>query len=154
MESLGLVGQPYSETKKHYESFSYKVQSKIMVVTFNRPQTMNSMNMQYFLDLLHFFKSLNNPLSNEDIRAVVLKSSSKHFSSGLDRELISQGNRASDSELIILGRQGAGQKGNCHKGSDKNNAEKSVGYCKVSLPRNRRRLRHLRRRRSQSTERL
>lgn len=102
MESLGIIGQPYSEPKKAYDTFSYEVQSKIMVVTFNRPKNMNSMNMQYFLDLLHFFKSLNDPSSKEDIRAVVLKSSSKDFTAGLDRKLISQRNCSSNSDLFVL----------------------------------------------------
>ena len=73
----------YHDFKPSYKSFSFELKDAIMYVDLNRKQEMNSMNMTFFFDFLHFFKAINH--SEKDIRCVILFSSAKHFSVGLDR---------------------------------------------------------------------
>ncbi len=82
---MNFDSQPYAILKPKYASFEYKLAEGVMTISFNRAKSLNSMNMEYFFDLLHFFKALNSSLSKEDIRVVVMQSAIKDFSVGLDR---------------------------------------------------------------------
>ena len=71
------------ELKTTYKSFAYSISNSIMTIELNRDKEFNSLNWQLVYDIYDIFTSLNDP-SCEDIRAVVMFSTGKHFSSGLD----------------------------------------------------------------------
>lgn len=71
------------DLNKKFESFSLSLQDRILKVCLNREKPDNTMNQEFFEDLYNLFRSLNYSLS-EDIRCVLIVSSAKNFSYGLD----------------------------------------------------------------------
>lgn len=64
-----------------YESFSVSVTNKIAHVQFSRPEAMNTMTKAFWLELPRCMQEIE---SNTDARVIVVSSTGKHFSAGMD----------------------------------------------------------------------
>lgn len=64
-----------------YESFSVEVRNYIAHVQFSRPEALNSMNKAFWLELPKCMQDIE---SNTDARVIVISSTGKHFSAGMD----------------------------------------------------------------------
>lgn len=64
-----------------YESFAVSVENKIAHVQFNRPESLNSMNKAFWLELPRCMQDIE---ANTDARVIVVSSTGKHFSAGMD----------------------------------------------------------------------
>lgn len=72
--------------KPTYISFEYKIhENGVCNLVLNRKKTSNSQNADFYLDIQHFFKYVN---FENTVRVIVLTSSAKHFTSGIDMDLI------------------------------------------------------------------
>ncbi|MBM9499169.1 enoyl-CoA hydratase/isomerase family protein [Leptospira sp. 201903071] len=81
-----------------YECLLTDLKNQILVVTLNRPQKSNALNMRIRDELEDVFDSNR---ENEEVRAIVLNSSGKHFSSGYDLEEVVQTNLESFRHRIL-----------------------------------------------------
>jgi enoyl-CoA hydratase len=61
----------------------YHASDKIAVISFNRPKKMNALSFEMFAEFEKVFNDLLNDTTKE-VRAIVLTSTSKHFTAGLD----------------------------------------------------------------------
>ena len=91
MGSEDLTFLPHADLKPTYTSFTYKINDTVLEISLNRPKTLNSMNMAFFIDIYHIFRAVN--YSPKDIRCVIIYSTGKHFSAGLDCWIKSKRNR-------------------------------------------------------------
>ena len=64
-----------------YESFNVEVSDHIAHVQFSRPEAMNSMNKAFWLELPRCMQDIE---ANTDARVIVISSTGKHFSAGMD----------------------------------------------------------------------
>ena len=64
-----------------YESFSIQVKDHIAHVQFNRPEALNTMNKAFWLELPRCMQDIE---ANTDARVIVISSTGKHFSAGMD----------------------------------------------------------------------
>ncbi|MBM9575847.1 enoyl-CoA hydratase/isomerase family protein [Leptospira sp. 201903070] len=81
-----------------YECLLTDLNDKILVVTLNRPQKSNALNIRIRDELEEVFDSNR---ENDDVRAIVLNSSGKHFSSGYDLEEVVRTNLQSFRHRIL-----------------------------------------------------
>jgi enoyl-CoA hydratase len=70
------VTEPFS-----YQSFSVDVSSHIAHVRFKRPDALNTMNKAFWLELPRCVHDIE---ANSDARVIVISSTGKHFSAGMD----------------------------------------------------------------------
>ena len=70
-----------ASTLSNYESFNVSVENRIAHVQFSRPQAMNSMNKAFWLELPQCMFDIE---SKTDARVIVISSTGKHFSAGMD----------------------------------------------------------------------
>lgn len=64
-----------------YESFKVEIKDRIAHVQFSRPEALNSMNKAFWLELPQCVQDIE---ANTDARVIVLSSTGKHFSAGMD----------------------------------------------------------------------
>lgn len=64
-----------------YESFKIDVNDHIAHVQFSRPEAMNTMNKAFWLELPRCMQDIE---ANTDARVIVISSTGKHFSAGMD----------------------------------------------------------------------
>lgn len=64
-----------------YESFSIEVKDYIAHVQFSRPEALNTMNKAFWLELPRCMQDIE---ANTDARVIVISSTGKHFSAGMD----------------------------------------------------------------------
>lgn len=64
-----------------YESFNVEVNDHIAHMQFSRPEAMNSMNKAFWLELPRCLQDIE---ANTDARVIVISSTGKHFSAGMD----------------------------------------------------------------------
>lgn len=64
-----------------YTTFDLSVADHIARVTFNRPEQRNTMTLAFWPEIRHLFTALN---ERTDVRVVILASTGKHFTTGLD----------------------------------------------------------------------
>jgi len=64
-----------------YETISHRIDGQVAILTLNRPESLNAMNMPMFADLKAAFEAI---ADRPDIRAVVLAGEGRHFTAGLD----------------------------------------------------------------------
>lgn len=64
-----------------YQSFSVEVSDYIAHVQFSRPEALNSMNKAFWLELPRCMQDIE---ANTDARVIVISSTGKHFSAGMD----------------------------------------------------------------------
>ena len=69
-----------------YESFKVTLENKIAHVQFSRPEAMNSMNKAFWLELPQCMLDIE---SKTDARVIVISSTGKHFSAGMDLAVFS-----------------------------------------------------------------
>lgn len=65
----------------NYESFNIEVKDHIAHVQFSRPEALNSMNKAFWLELPRCVHDIE---ANTDARVIVISSTGKHFSAGMD----------------------------------------------------------------------
>ncbi|WP_286816294.1 crotonase/enoyl-CoA hydratase family protein [Marinobacter sp. UBA3607] len=65
----------------NYESFNIEVKDHIAHVQFSRPEALNSMNKAFWLELPRCVHDIE---ANTDARVIVVSSTGKHFSAGMD----------------------------------------------------------------------
>lgn len=70
-----------------YSSIQLEFNNKIAHLTFNRPAALNSMNRAFWQELPAALREVDQA---EDIRVLVISSTGKHFSAGMDLEVFSQ----------------------------------------------------------------
>ncbi len=69
-----------------YKSFNVEIKDYIAHVQMSRPQVMNSMNADFWLELPQVMKALD---ASGEVRVIVLSSTGKHFSAGMDLAVFS-----------------------------------------------------------------
>lgn len=69
-----------------YENFSVSVENKIAHVQFSRPEALNTMTKTFWLELPECMQDIE---ANTDARVVVVSSTGKHFSAGMDLSVFS-----------------------------------------------------------------
>lgn len=69
-----------------YESFNIEVKDHVAHVQFSRPEAMNSMNKAFWLELPRCVQDIE---ANTSARAIVISSTGKHFSAGMDLAVFS-----------------------------------------------------------------
>lgn len=65
----------------NYESFNIEVKDQIALVQFSRPEALNTMNKAFWLELPRCVQDIE---ANTDARVIVISSTGKHFSAGMD----------------------------------------------------------------------
>lgn len=70
-----------------YSSIQLEFNNKIAHLIFNRPAALNSMNRAFWQELPAALREVNQA---EDIRVLIISSTGKHFSAGIDLEVFSQ----------------------------------------------------------------
>lgn len=69
-----------------YPSFAYTISpSGVLTIDMNRAKTYNSQDLNFFKDFAHFFKYVN---YEKNVRIIVILSSVKHFSVGIDFDFV------------------------------------------------------------------
>lgn len=69
-----------------FKSFSVEVSNHIAHVVMNRPESLNSMNVDFWLELPQCVKALD---AQGEARVIVISSTGKHFSAGMDLSVFS-----------------------------------------------------------------
>jgi len=69
-----------------YESFNVEVEEHVAHVQFSRPDAMNSMNKAFWLELPRCVQDIE---ANTNARVIVISSTGKHFSAGMDLAVFS-----------------------------------------------------------------
>ncbi len=64
-----------------FKSFELSIEDHIGHIQFSRPESLNSMNQDFWLELPQAARALE---AAEDVRVIVLSSTGKHFSAGMD----------------------------------------------------------------------
>lgn len=86
-----------------YETLKVEISDKVAQVVLDRPKAMNTMTRAFWRETKEAFTDLNN---NPDVRAVVLSSTGKHFTAGMDLSVFdtlqpqNDANGASQRELL------------------------------------------------------
>lgn len=75
-------------TLQRYKSFNVSLDNKIAHVQFSRPEAMNSMDKAFWVELPLCMRDIEN---NTDARVIVISSTGKHFSAGMDLGVFSDG---------------------------------------------------------------
>jgi enoyl-CoA hydratase len=79
-----------------YQAFNVEINDGVAHVIMNRPELINSMDGAYWAEIREIFKALSN---NPDVRAVVISSTGKHFSAGMDISVLTGGDLEDDSKV-------------------------------------------------------
>lgn len=64
-----------------FKSFNVSIEGHVGHIQFSRPEKLNSMNMDFWLELPKAAQALE---AQEDVRVIVISSTGKHFSAGMD----------------------------------------------------------------------
>ena len=70
----------------HYKSFNVTIENHIAHLQLNRPEAMNSMNTDFWLELPLCVKAID---ASGEARVIVISSTGKHFSAGMDLAVFS-----------------------------------------------------------------
>ena len=81
---LAVVGD---ECVTEYEAFRVDLTDKIAHVAINRPEKANAMNAAFWAEIIDIFRWVD---ETDEVRVVVLSGNGKHFSSGIDLQLLAQ----------------------------------------------------------------
>jgi enoyl-CoA hydratase len=83
-------------SQKSYKTFTVEITNKVAHIIFNRPDALNSMN----VDFWHEFPSVIHDINNQSAaRAIVISSRGKHFCSGMDLAVFSENKSDTNIEL-------------------------------------------------------
>lgn len=69
----------------NYETFKVELDKQVAIVSFNRPDKANSMNEQTWKEMQLVFEEMN---ATPEVRAIVLTGEGKHFTAGIDIEML------------------------------------------------------------------
>jgi len=92
-----------ASTLQEYKSFNVTVENKIAHVQFSRPQAMNSMDKAFWVELPLCMRDIE---SQTDARVIVISSTGKHFSAGMDLGVFTDGSampQAKDPSRVAEG---------------------------------------------------
>ncbi len=84
------------------ETLRLDVADHIARVTLNRPQALNAMNAAFWTDMIEVFDAID---ADGSVRAVVLASTGKHFTAGLDLKWAAQGNLEDQKAEVARSRE-------------------------------------------------
>ena len=70
-----------------YQAFRVELKDKIAHVAINRPEKVNAMNAAFWSEIVEIFEWIDD---TDDVRVVVLSGEGKHFSAGIDLQLLAQ----------------------------------------------------------------
>ncbi|WP_434458662.1 crotonase/enoyl-CoA hydratase family protein [Stutzerimonas urumqiensis] len=70
-----------------YQAFRVTLEDKIAHVAINRPDKVNAMNADFWREIIEIFHWIDDA---DDVRVVLLTGEGKHFSSGIDLQLLAQ----------------------------------------------------------------
>ncbi|MGI2111813.1 crotonase/enoyl-CoA hydratase family protein [Shewanella frigidimarina] len=83
-------------SQKTYQTLTVDINAKVAHIILNRPDALNSMN----VDFWHEFPSVIHEINNQSAaRAIVISSTGKHFSAGMDLAVFSASNSDDNIEL-------------------------------------------------------
>ncbi|MEL7546499.1 MAG: crotonase/enoyl-CoA hydratase family protein [Pseudomonadota bacterium] len=86
--------------KKTYECFSVTIEDKVAHIQMNRPDAMNAMNKAFWNDLPTIVNDIND---NAKARVIVISSTGKHFSAGMDLSVFtSNGGTPEGADRYVL----------------------------------------------------
>ena len=71
----------------HYQAFRVELQDKIAHVVIDRADKINAMNAAFWTEIIDIFRWAD---ETDEVRVVVLSGAGKHFSSGIDLNLLAQ----------------------------------------------------------------
>jgi enoyl-CoA hydratase len=77
---------PYPSSLPDYKSFNVTLENKVAHVQFARPEAMNSMDKAFWQELPACMRDIEN---QTDARVIVISSTGKHFSAGMDLSVFS-----------------------------------------------------------------
>jgi enoyl-CoA hydratase len=77
---------PYTSSLPDYKSFNVTLENKVAHVQFARPEAMNSMDKAFWQELPACMRDIE---SQTDARVIVISSTGKHFSAGMDLSVFS-----------------------------------------------------------------
>ncbi len=75
----------------HYASLAISIENHIAHVQFNRPEQLNSMNLEFWQEFAPAIRELD---QSGEVRVIVLSSQGKHFSAGMDLSIFANPNSA------------------------------------------------------------
>lgn len=81
-----ILIQIYKVSVVEFKSFNVEVSNHIAHVQMSRPEVLNSMNMDFWLELPQCVQALD---QSGDVRVIVISSTGKHFSAGMDLSVFS-----------------------------------------------------------------
>jgi enoyl-CoA hydratase/carnithine racemase len=103
------MGENTVSALPEYRSFDVAVENHIAHVQFSRPEALNSMNKDFWLELPRCLRDIE---TGTDARVVVISSTGKHFSAGMDLAVFSdpsgapmggdQGRMAENLRRVVL----------------------------------------------------
>lgn len=70
-----------------YQAFRVELKNKIAHVAINRPEKVNAMNAAFWTEIVEIFRWID---ETDEVRVIVLSGEGKHFSAGIDLQLLAQ----------------------------------------------------------------
>src|SRR5690606_2337968 len=70
-----------------YQAFRVELKEKVAHVAINRPDKVNAMNAAFWSEIVDIFQWIDD---TDEVRVVVLSGEGKHFSAGIDLQLLAQ----------------------------------------------------------------
>jgi enoyl-CoA hydratase len=86
---------PITESAMSYECFQVEIRDQVAHLTLSRPASLNSMNRAFWSELPEIVRRIDDAAS---ARAIVLSSTGKHFTAGMDLTVFASGPDLSDKE--------------------------------------------------------
>lgn len=74
-----------------YQAFRVELKDKIAHVIINRPEKINAMNADFWTEIIDIFRWVD---QTDEVRVVVISGAGKHFSSGIDLQMLAQAGAA------------------------------------------------------------
>jgi len=85
-----------------YQAFRVELKDRIAHVAINRPEKINAMNAAFWSEIVDIFKWIDD---TDEVRVVVLSGEGKHFSAGIDLQMLAQAATALGRNAEHLRRQ-------------------------------------------------
>lgn len=79
-----------------YQAFNVELADKVAHVAINRPDKINAMNADFWSEIIRIFDWVD---STDSIRAVVISGAGKHFSSGIDLQMLAQAGSSQSQDI-------------------------------------------------------
>jgi enoyl-CoA hydratase len=79
-----------------YKAFNVELADKVAHVAINRPDKINAMNADFWSEIIRIFRWID---ETDSIRAVIISGAGKHFSSGIDLQMLAQAGASGTSDI-------------------------------------------------------